>query len=130
MISERVNLIKWIIAVVVAAIVAILYFTYNPAESELFPKCLFYTLTGLKCPGCGSQRAIHYLFNGNIGSAFIVHPLLVLAIPYLLIGIYFEYFGGKNKYPVLRKRLFGLKACITVLIIVLVYWVLRNIFGW
>ncbi len=121
---------KWIIAIVVITAVAVIYFTYNPAESEYFPKCPFYALTGLKCPGCGSQRAIHYLFNGHIGSAFVVHPLLVIAIPYLLVAVYFEYIGGKKKYPAMRKRLFGVKACIIILIIVLAYWILRNIFGW
>lgn len=121
---------KWIIVGVVLAALAIIYFTYNPSESELFPKCPFYLLTGLKCPGCGSQRAIHYLFNGNIGSAFLVHPLLVLAIPYLLLAVYFEYLGGKRKYPTMRKRLFGVKAIIIILVIVLGYWILRNIFGW
>ncbi|MDR0659770.1 MAG: DUF2752 domain-containing protein [Prevotellaceae bacterium] len=121
---------KWVIAIVVLAALAILYFTYNPAESELFPKCPFYALTGLKCPGCGSQRAIHYLFNGNIRGAFLVHPLLVLAIPYLLLAVYFEYMGGKSKYPLIRKRLFGVKACIIIFVIVLAYWILRNIFGW
>lgn len=121
---------KWIIAVVVLIALAIIYFTYDPAESELFPKCPFYALTGLKCPGCGSQRAIHYLFNGNVVSAFIIHPLLVLSIPYLLLAAYFEYMGGKKKYPAMRKRLFGVEACIAILTIVLVYWVLRNIFGW
>lgn len=121
---------KWIIAIVVIAAVAVIYFMYDPAESEYFPKCPFYALTGLKCPGCGSQRAIHQLFNGNIGGAFIVHPILVLAIPYLLAAVYFEYMGGKKRYPVMRKRLFGAKACITILAIVIVYWILRNIFGW
>lgn len=122
-------IIKWIIAIVVLAALAILYFTYNPEGSDLFPKCLFLELTGLKCPGCGSQRAIHYFANGNIGSAFLVHPLLVLSLPYLLLAVYFEYMGGKRKYPTTRKRFFGAKACIIILTIVLLYWILRNIFG-
>ena len=121
---------KWIVAGVVLAALAIVYFVYDPAESVLFPKCPFYMLTGLKCPGCGFQRAIHHLFNGSVADAFLAHPLLVIAIPYLLLAVYFEYFGGRNKYPVMRKRLFGVKACVIILIIVVVYRILRNIFGW
>ena len=86
-------------------------------------------LTGLKCPGCGSQRAIHHLLNGEIASAFIVHPLLVLAVPYLLVAVYFEFAGGKFKYPAMRKRLFGTKACIVIFIVFILYWITRNIWG-
>ena len=40
-----------------------IYYWFDPSEIELFPKCPFYMLTGLKCPGCGSQRAIHSLLH-------------------------------------------------------------------
>ncbi len=121
---------KWIVAAVVFAIAVAIYFLFNPSESEFFPKCPFLLVTGLKCPGCGSQRALHYLFHGQVFSAFLVNPLLVLSIPYLLTGVYFEYFGGNRKYPVVRKTLFGAKACLIIFTIVVTYAVARNIWGW
>ena len=33
-------------------------------------KCLFHSYTGLYCPGCGSGRAVHALFEGRIAGEF------------------------------------------------------------
>src|SRR5688572_26415576 len=50
----------------VAIVGSLLYFYVNPSTSVLFPRCLFFSITSLHCPGCGSQRAIHELLHGNI----------------------------------------------------------------
>ncbi|MCB1303713.1 MAG: DUF2752 domain-containing protein [Leptospiraceae bacterium] len=31
-----------------------------------FSICLFYSITGLPCPGCGMTRSIHYLMHGDV----------------------------------------------------------------
>jgi len=46
------------------------YSRFSPEGNAWFPKCIFLQLTGLKCPGCGSQRVIHNLLNLNIQKAF------------------------------------------------------------
>ena len=55
-----------LIGLVVAALVVFgfIYFALDPSRSDLFPRCVFLSLTGYKCPGCGSQRAIHALLHG------------------------------------------------------------------
>lgn len=113
--------------VVVLAIAIAVYFSYNPENSQYFPQCPFHYLTGLDCPGCGSQRATHHLLHFQIGKAFVQNPLMVLAIPYLIVGIWFEYFGAKQKYPAVRKFLFGKTASIIIFFIVVVYWLGRNL---
>src|SRR6056297_1458833 len=64
---------------------AVLYFLLNPDETEFFPRCIFHSLTGYYCPGCGSQRAIHNLLHldiaGVVGNNFLFLPA-VLAIIY------------------------------------------------
>ena len=111
----------------VLVIAIAVYYLFSPEESNFFPPCPFHYVTGLDCPGCGSQRVIHHLLHLEIGKAFLQNPLLVMAIPYLIIGIYFEYFGGKARYPRTRQILFGKKATIVVFIIVIVYWIGRNL---
>lgn len=119
---------KWGIAIIIVAILAILYRTYNPNGNVYFPKCPFRELTGLKCPGCGSQRAIHYLLNFEIEDAFGENMLLVLSIPYLIIGFIFDLIKNPNDEVLkLRKILFGVKAIYIILIIILSFWILRNI---
>ena len=45
----------------------ILLWRFNPSSFTFYPRCPFYVLTGYKCPGCGTLRAIHHILNGNIG---------------------------------------------------------------
>lgn len=108
------------------ALIAV-YKTYNPSSSELFPKCPFYATTGLKCPGCGSQRAVHHLLNFNILGALKENLLLVISIPYLILGFYIELTPNKtDRVIALRKKLFGLNAIYIILTVVILFWILRN----
>ena len=102
------------------------YFALDPATNAIFPRCPFLTLTGLKCPGCGSQRAIHCPLHayedmmdsfGDLG--------LALAVALLLVG------------ELVRKRRPGFYAAVNntkftagVLLTVTGWWILRNIMGW
>lgn len=61
----------------------VLLFAFDPAQHAFFPKCVFYWATGLFCPGCGSQRALHALLHGHVGEALGQNALVVLALPYL-----------------------------------------------
>lgn len=43
------------------------------------PPCVFHSLTGLYCPGCGGTRACRLLLSGNIFQSFLYHPGVLLA---------------------------------------------------
>lgn len=107
---------------------AYVYQAYNPLDSAWFPKCPFKSVTGYECAGCGSQRAVHHLLNLEFKSAFKENPLLVLSIPYILLGWIID--GSKNpsqRMIKMRKTWYGLRATYIVLGIVLSFWVLRNL---
>lgn len=118
---------KYIAAVTFMVAAVIIYYLFSPENTNYFPECPFHYLTGLDCPGCGSQRALHYLLHFDIKEAFLRNPLLVISIPYLIVGVYFEYMGGRYKFPRIRKFLFGKNATIVILIIVIAYWIGRNV---
>ncbi|SEF74421.1 Protein of unknown function [Halpernia humi] len=103
------------------------YYFANPLSNSYFIKCPFKTLSGLDCPGCGSQRALHALLHGDIYRAFSYNLLFVLAIPYVFVGILFEWFGLKNRYPKTRKLLFGKTAIYMVVAIIILFFILRNL---
>jgi len=119
---------KSILFIAIIAVAAIWFYRFNPAEDELFLKCPFKTVTGWDCPGCGSQRAIHELLHLNFGKAFYYNPLMVSLIPYVMLGFAFEIDSVKNRFPKTRKFLFGTKAIFILLIVIIVFFVMRNIY--
>ncbi|MCG2781895.1 MAG: DUF2752 domain-containing protein [Weeksellaceae bacterium] len=105
----------------------LIYFSYNPENSQFFPKCPVKFITGLSCPGCGSQRAVHELLHFNFKKAFEHNALLVVSIPYLLTGIAFNSDKIKIRYPKTKNFLFGEKAILIILAILILFTVFRNI---
>ena len=115
-------------AAIVLILLAALYLFYNlnPETQPIFPKCPFLVLTGYECPGCGTQRAIHQLLHLNIGAALKYNTFMLLALPYILLSVYMEYLGGKKRNVKLQKIFYGRYSAIVILIVILLYWVLRN----
>jgi len=60
---------------------AAVYFVFDPTRVPIFPPCLFHQLTGLDCPGCGAQRALHQLLHGNLIAAIHLNAMFVLSLP-------------------------------------------------
>lgn len=56
----------------------------DPNQPGHFPICPTYAIAGVYCPGCGALRAVHDLTVGNLGAAWSMNPLTVLAVPYLI----------------------------------------------
>jgi len=105
----------------------ILFYSFDPETQPLFPKCPFFLVTGYQCPGCGSQRAIHDLLHADIGSALKHNAFMVLALPYIFLGIYLAYFGGEKRFPSLERFFFGRWSAVVLLAVIIAYWILRNL---
>ena len=117
------------ISVIAALLVfGFIYYALDPSQSSLFPRCTFLSLTGYKCPGCGSQRAIHALLNGDIVGAFRYNALLLISIPWIALCLYAE--SRRTRNPRLYLRLNAPLLIWLFLAMVLLWWLLRNIFNW
>lgn len=114
----------WVVAVIL--LVGIYYF-FNPMGSVLFPKCPFLTFTGLQCPGCGSQRAIHQLLHLNFIQAFRYNALLVLLLP--IVALLFAVSANPTRHPKLYTRLHHPFVILLLFITIAGWTVLRNILG-
>jgi len=115
---------------IAAGAVLLLYFFVEPGNGNL-PKCFFHQVTGLFCPGCGVQRSFHALLHGHFLAAINYNLLFILLLPLILYFIFA--FGWGKKYEAssfIYKPVFSY----TVLIVVLSFWLLRNIpfapFSW
>ena len=125
---QRFKLFKWVIALILASFLIVLYKCYNPSEYIYFPKCPLRVLTEMQCPGCGSQRAVHHLLNFEILNAMRENLLLVLSMPYILTGFVFDVLKKSDeRFLKWRKIIFGQKAIYIILSTVLAFWILRNI---
>lgn len=113
---------------VVLVIAAVIYFYFDPSSSSLFPRCMFLEATGYKCPGCGSQRAIHALLHGNVATAWHFNAMMTLALP--LIGFYLAVSAGKNRWPRFYDALFSRVVLLSLVALVVLWWVLRNVCDW
>lgn len=112
---------------ILAVILLVVYGSFDPA-SHFFPPCPFRRLTGLSCPGCGSQRAIHQLLHGDIRAAFRYNPMLLPGLAYVAAGMFLQVRADPASVR-LRQRYFGRHAAWSALFILLGYWILRNIIG-
>lgn len=118
----------WAAALGVLLALATAYTWLDPLDYAIFPKCPVKMLTGLDCPGCGSQRAIHALLNGQVAEAFRSNALMVLAIPYVLAGFAFDLVRTPGERLLKwRKRLFGETAIYIIIGIITAFTVLRNV---
>lgn len=91
------------------------------------PPCLFHTIFGLYCPGCGGTRAVLALLKGHILQSVWYHPIVVYTV--ILYGWYLvsntiEWLS-KKKIPIGSRyhRWYGISA----VVLVIVNCLLRNL---
>lgn len=104
-----------------------LYFFWDPSQTALFPKCPFYNITGLYCPGCGSQRAAHDLIHGHFIEGFSHNYLILLLIVVLSYKVYALISQHLLKKPLKDNLLHKSKVTNSILIVVILFWIFRNL---
>ncbi|MBF8150537.1 DUF2752 domain-containing protein [Winogradskyella sp. F6397] len=103
-----------------------LYFFIDPSATAFFPKCPFLSFTGIYCPGCGSQRAIHHILQGQIITGIrhnYMFLLVTVVLGYQAVIFVITKFGTKTYNNLLHKS----KMTNTILVLVILFWILRNI---
>ncbi|HPE77483.1 MAG TPA: DUF2752 domain-containing protein [Draconibacterium sp.] len=105
---------------------AVLFFILDPAKHNIFPRCIFNSITGYYCPGCGSQRAIHSLLHFDIAGVvsynFLFIPAFLLIIYHYLHPILKQFFGWK------LPNIFYFKSTPWIIFgFVIAFWILRNL---
>ena len=106
--------------------ILVLYIFWNPSNSSIFPKCPFYSITGIYCPGCGSQRAAHQILNGNIIEG-VRHNYLIALLGLVLLYQAFIYLMNNILKKNIPNLLHNSKVTLGILIVILLFWILRNL---
>ena len=76
----------WGAAAVSAAALALAVPGFLARVASALPPCVFRSLTGIPCPGCGSGRAALALVRFDLPAAFASNPLFVAAAAAFLAG--------------------------------------------
>lgn len=114
-----------ILAIAFTAILCTVYFFIDPSEFPFTPRCMFHELTGLKCPGCGSQRMLHALVHGDISEAWHQNALLMVAIPVLIPLGWLE--ATRKRHPRLYMKVYSVRNIIIVSAVIVAWFIGRNL---
>lgn len=124
------QMIKMLLVATMAALsiffIYILY-KYNPSTSGFYPPCPTKYLLGIKCPGCGSLRASHALLHGRVAEAWHLNPMLLLAIPFILLLLFTGIFRSHNRVMDLVYNKLNNRVSLIIIAFILLGWgILRN----
>ena len=102
--------------ILIIAFLILVVFVYksDPAKGPILP-CLFHTITGLHCPGCGMTRAVNALMHFNFKEAAGYNILPFILIPMLSVFYIFRK-NTKKREPI----------AIAMVIIAVLFMILRN----
>lgn len=113
------------VAAIIAATVIISYLWLFDPEQAPAPQCTFRHLTGYDCPGCGSQRAIHALLNGDIAKAWDFNPFIFFAVP--IAAFLFVVELCRSRMPKLHHFACHPVAIAAIATAIIAYWIARNL---
>lgn len=88
---------------ILSAVIIYLLITYlfDIHISRYLMPCVFHTVTGYYCPGCGGTRAVAALLHGEFIQSFRFHPMVVYAAAvsgwFMLSQTIERIFGGRFK---------------------------------
>lgn len=105
---------------VLGAVGAWVVYTFPPTAYAFYPRCPFFLLTGMQCPGCGSTRALHQLLHGNIEAAFRFNPMLFVLMAVALCAVPAIVRGRRPQFLMQPWFAWGAFFVLTS------YWVIRN----
>lgn len=119
--------LKTILAIAAAAALAAVYFAVDPAAERWMPVCVLRQTTGVSCPGCGTQRAVHALLHGDIAAAWRFNALFVVMIPVVAFLVWVE--TQRRLRPQLYMRVYGKWTAVAVIAVLAGWMLLRNLLG-
>lgn len=111
--------------IVLVLTILCIYFYFDPTD-RFFPRCPFLSMTGLECPGCGSQRAIHAVLHGDFASVWQLNAALFVFVP-LLILLFVAEVLGRRRVPRLYDALNSRYMIWATATFIIVWWVVRNL---
>jgi Protein of unknown function (DUF2752) len=112
--------------IAVAALAVGILLRFPPEQFGFYPRCPFYSIFHLECPGCGATRALAALLRGDLAGAMrfnaFVTSLFPLMTLYLVVS-YWRFLRAETfQWPTLPRT-----AVYAALVAAISFAVLRNL---
>ncbi|WP_343698146.1 DUF2752 domain-containing protein [Flavobacterium sp.] len=65
--------------------------------------CLFKKFFGFECLGCGFQRSLFLLFQGEFSAAFKMYPAIYTTLLFLVLLLFYFFNKSKNYQKIVWK---------------------------
>ena len=114
-----------IIRDIVIIVLLVGYYFFNKYTGIYIP-CIFYEITGYKCPGCGITHLVFALLKLNFKEAFTSNPLVSIYMPFIIS--YFVYYDYLYVYQKKDKIICKIPNWVWIILIIITlgYGVIRN----
>ena len=113
------------VKIAVAILTGLLYFVVISILGYGIP-CIFRTITGLQCPGCGVSRMLSSMIKLNFKDAFDYHPVLFVSLPFLAV-IFGDMLWRYVYHGKCELRKWENAVIIAIIVCLLVFCVIRNV---
>jgi len=85
-------------------------------------RCPFKALTGIDCPGCGFQRSMIQLIQGNFQNSFALYPATIPLLLFFAYGIVDKFYKLDTRNDVIKKTSFIIIGSIILISYSLKMW--------
>lgn len=109
------------------ALVVVWSLIAGATEGVLGLPCLWFRWTGLYCPGCGGQRALHAVLHGEVRAAASLNLLAVVIVGPVALYAYVSYMLQIIRGEGLAKWQVRRRGWVLLALLVLAFTVGRNL---
>ena len=121
------SIIQIILIGIAVAGLSLLYFFQPAYLSHIYPQCLFHRLTGLYCPGCGSQRAASALLHGRLFQAAGYNLMFLLSLPLVGYSAFVFAWNSFSRRKLQQHVFYSVGFTRVFLVCVILFAVFRNL---
>ena len=117
-----------VIKIIVLLLLIFFGYYYINKYTGFYIPCIFKSLTGYDCPGCGITHLLFYLVNGKVKEAFLANPLVFIYLPFIIIYYaYVAYLYIYNKEDKILNKISNY-IWIFLIIITILFGIIRNFY--
>ncbi|MCD8387206.1 MAG: DUF2752 domain-containing protein [Bacteroidales bacterium] len=115
-----------LVALVAALVVCFVAYGADPQHTWWLPRCWWHHFTGLRCPSCGSTRALHALLHGHPIEALRHNYFMLVSLPLLAAAAYASLSASATAARI-RSWVFQPWVLLSYAALFFIWWIARNL---